>query len=87
MGAAVSTLVPQIAQGILRSAALRIVFDWKTSWRNIRPPVIIAMIALVPALLCRTALGGIVGQLTAAVAFLTVFGSGWWYYYRFRKQA
>ena len=86
MGAAVSTLVPQIAQGILRSIALRVVFGWKTSWRNIRPPVTITAIGLIPALLCRSTLSGIIGQITAAGVFLAVFGSGWWYYYRPRKQ-
>jgi len=86
MGAAVSTLVPQIAQGILRSIALRVVFGWKTSWRNIRPPVTITAIGLIPALLCRSTLSGIIGQIAAAAVFLAVFGSGWWYYYRLRKQ-
>jgi O-antigen/teichoic acid export membrane protein len=86
MGAAVSTLAPQIAQGILRSTTLRVVFGWKTSWRNIRPPVIIAVIGFIPALLCRLMLGGIVGQITAAGLFLAVFGSGWWYYHHLRKQ-
>jgi O-antigen/teichoic acid export membrane protein len=86
MGAAVGTLAPQIAQGILRSIALRVVFGWKTSWRNIRPPVTITAIGLIPALLCRSTLSGIIGQITAAGVFLAVFGSGWWYYYRPRKQ-
>ena len=79
-------LAPQIAQGILRSIALRVVFGWKTSWRNIRPPVTITAIGLIPALLCRSTLSGIIGQITAAGVFLAVFGSGWWYYYRPRKQ-
>lgn len=86
MGAAVTTLVPQIVQGILRSTALRVVFGWKTSWRNIRPPVIIAVIGFIPALLCRLTLSGIVGPITAAGVFLAVFGSGWWYYHRLRTQ-
>jgi hypothetical protein len=79
-------LVPQIVQGILRSTALRVVFGWKTSWRNIRPPITIAIIGLIPALLCRWTLGGVVGQITAAGVFLAVFGSGWWHYYRLKKQ-
>jgi O-antigen/teichoic acid export membrane protein len=86
MGAAVSTLAPQVVQGILRSFALRVVFGWKTSWRNIRPPMTITTIALIPALLCRSTLGGIIGQITAAGVFLAVFGSGWWYYNRLRKR-
>lgn len=86
MGAAVSTLFPQIAQGVLRSTALRVVFGWKTSWRNIRRPVIIAIMGFIPALLCRLMLSGIVAQITAAGVFLAVFASGWWYYHRVRTQ-
>ena len=86
MGAALSTLAPQIAQGILRSTALRVVFGWKTSLRAIRPPIIIAIFGFIPALLCRLTLSGIVGQITAAGVFLAVFGSGWWYFHCLRKQ-
>ena len=35
-------------------------------------------IAFVPALVCRVFLGGIVGQITSAAAFLAVFGVQWW---------
>jgi O-antigen/teichoic acid export membrane protein len=87
MGAAVSTLAPQIVQGLLRSTILRFVFGWKISWRSIRPPVTIALIGLIPALLSRTMLDGMIGQIAAAAAFLAVFGSGWWYYRRLGKQA
>jgi O-antigen/teichoic acid export membrane protein len=86
MGAALSTLAPQIAQGILRSTALRVVFGWKTSLRAIRPPIIIAIFGFIPALLCRLTLSGIVGQITAAGVFLAVFGSGWWYFHCLRKH-
>ncbi len=78
MGAALGILLPYIVQGILRYATLRWVFHWKDSWTDIRPPLIAAVIALLPALVCRTLLHGIVGQVTSAAAFLAVFGVQWW---------
>src|SRR5207247_1048647 len=62
MGAAVGILLPYIVQGILRYATLRWVFHWKDSWSDIRPPLIAAGIALVPALVCRMFMSGIAGQ-------------------------
>src|SRR5438132_8362030 len=76
-GAAFGILLPYIVQGILRYATLRWVFRWKDSWSDIRPPLIATGIALVPALVCRAFLGGIVGQVTSAAAFLAVFGVQW----------
>ena len=87
MGAAVGILLPYIVQGILRYATLRWVFHWKDSWSDIRPPLIAAGIALVPALVCRAFLGGIVGQITSAAAFLAVFGVQWWGHHTHRKDA
>jgi O-antigen/teichoic acid export membrane protein len=78
MGAAVGILLPYIVQGILRYATLRWVFHWKDSWSDIRPPLIAVGVALVPALVCRAFLSGIVGQVTSATAFLAVFGVQWW---------
>jgi len=78
MGAAFGILLPYIVQGILRYATLRWVFRWKDSWSDIRPPLIAAGIALVPALVCRALLDGIIGQVTSAAAFLAVFGVRWW---------
>jgi O-antigen/teichoic acid export membrane protein len=78
IGAAFGILLPYIVQGILRYATLRWVFHWKDSWSDIRPPLIAAGIALVPALVCRALLGGIIGQITSAAAFLAVFGLAWW---------
>jgi O-antigen/teichoic acid export membrane protein len=78
MGAAFGILLSYVVQGILRYTTLRWVFRWKDSWSDIRPPLIAAGIALVPALVCRVFLGGIVGQVTSAAAFLAVFGLAWW---------
>src|SRR5438128_3494790 len=53
MGAAFGILLPYVVQGILRYATLRWVFHWKDSWSDIRPPLIAAVIGLVPTLVSR----------------------------------
>ena len=78
LGAAVGILLPYIVQGFLRYATLRWVFKWKDSWSDIGPPLIAAGIAIVPALICRGFLSGVVGQVTSAAVFLAVFGVQWW---------
>jgi O-antigen/teichoic acid export membrane protein len=78
LGAAVGILLPYIVQGILRYVTLRWVFHWKDSWSDISHPLIAAGIAIVPALVCRGFLSGIVGQVTSAAVFLAVFGVQWW---------
>lgn len=86
MGAAFGILLPYVVQGILRYATLRWVFRWKDSWSDIRPPLISAAIALVPALVCRVFLDGIIGQVTSAAAFLAVFGVQWLRHHTHRKD-
>jgi O-antigen/teichoic acid export membrane protein len=86
MGAAFGILLPYIVQGILRYATLRWVFRWKDSWSDIRLPLIAAGIALVPALVCRALLDGIIGQVTSAAAFLAVFGVQWWRHHTRSKR-
>ena len=78
LGAAVGILLPYIVQGILRYATLRWVFHWKDSWSDISHPLTAAGIAIVPALICRGFLSGVVGQVTSAAVFLAVFGVQWW---------
>jgi O-antigen/teichoic acid export membrane protein len=87
-GAAVGMLLPYIVQGTLRYATLRWVFHWKDSWSDIRPPLIAAAIALVPTLICRGFLSGVVEQVTSATVFLAVFGVQWWgrhWYFHLRR--
>src|SRR5881628_3507648 len=86
IGAAFGILLPYIVQGILRYTTLRWVFHWKDSWSDIRPPLIAAGIALIPALVCRTFLGGIAGQVVSAAAFLAVFGVQWLQHHIYRKD-
>jgi O-antigen/teichoic acid export membrane protein len=85
-GAAFGILLPYIVQGILRYATLRWVFRWKDPWSDIRPPLIAALIAVVPALICRAFLAGIVGQVTSAAIFLAVFGFQWWRQHLYRRD-
>jgi O-antigen/teichoic acid export membrane protein len=86
MGAAIGILLPYVVQGILRYATLRWVFHWKDSWSDIRPPLVSAGIALVPAIVCRVLLSGIVGQIISAAVFLAVFGVQWWKHHIHRKD-
>jgi O-antigen/teichoic acid export membrane protein len=86
MGAAFGILLPYIVQGILRYTTLRWVFHWKDSWSDIRPPLIAAGIAFVPALICRAFLSGITGQVISAAAFLAVFGVQWLQHHIHRKD-
>jgi O-antigen/teichoic acid export membrane protein len=76
-GAAFAAVGPHIVQGILRSVALRLVFRWRNPWKQISPPLFAALAAIVPALICRMSLDGIVGEVTSAAAFLLVFGAIW----------
>ena len=86
LGAAVGILLPYIVQGILRYATLRWVFHWKDSWSDISHPLIAAGIAIVPALICRGFLSGIVGQVSSAGVFLAIFGAQWWHHHLHRKD-
>jgi O-antigen/teichoic acid export membrane protein len=81
-GAAFGILIPYLVQGILRYFALRFVFKWPSARREIAPPVVSALIALVPALVCRGLVNGIAGQVLSALLFLLIFGMGWLYYSR-----
>src|SRR6201993_534965 len=86
MGAAFGILLPYLVQGTLRYVTLRWVFHWKDSWSDISSPLIAAGIALLPAIVCRTFLGGIAGQVISASAFLAVFGVQWWRHHIHRKD-
>jgi O-antigen/teichoic acid export membrane protein len=78
IGGAFGILLAYIVQGILRYTALRFVFRWKDSFSDIRPPLAVGLIAIVPALICRALLGGgVAGQLASAAIFLAVFGALW----------
>lgn len=81
-GAALGILLPYVVLGALRHRALRLVFGWQRPWSNVAPPVIAAVIAAVPAVICRLLLDGFSGQILSASLFLLVFGFGWWFHFR-----
>ncbi len=83
-GAAFGILLPYVLQGILRYRTLRLVFRWRNPWGDIGHPLIAAVLAMAPALVCRVTIGGITGQLASAASFLLVYGLAWLYY---RKSA
>jgi O-antigen/teichoic acid export membrane protein len=87
IGAAFGILLPYVIQGILRYGVLRVVFRWRTSWSTVREPIFTAIIAFVPALMIRSVLGGIAGQVVAAFLFAAIFGVGWLRHKRLRKSA
>jgi O-antigen/teichoic acid export membrane protein len=85
-GAAIGVLLPFAVQGVLRYAALKLIFRWQNPWTNISPQIIAAAVAIVPALICHGLLRGLLGQILAAAVFLAVFGLGWMYHLRFRRR-
>jgi len=87
IGAAFGILLPYLLLGILRHRTLRLVFGWEQPWRNVAPPVIAAIIALLFGLPIRLLLHGIPGEVLSAVIFLLVFGFEWWWFHYRREQA
>jgi O-antigen/teichoic acid export membrane protein len=79
-GAAFGILLPYVLQGILRYRTLRSVFRWRNPWADIGHPLIAAFVAIVPALVCRALIDGIMGQLIATIAFLLIYLVAWLYY-------
>jgi O-antigen/teichoic acid export membrane protein len=77
MGAALGILLPYVVQGVLRYVTLKFVFHWKDSWSDIRPPLVAAVIAIIPALGCRAFLVGMWVQVASAAIFLIIFGAQW----------
>ena len=85
MGAAFGILLPYVIQGILRYGVLRLIFRWRNPWSSIRPPIFTAIIAFVPALICRLVVDGIAGQVMAALVFIAIFGAAWLHHRRSAK--
>jgi O-antigen/teichoic acid export membrane protein len=81
-GAAFGILLPYVLQGILRYRTLRLVFRWRNPWGDIGHPLIAALLASAPALLCRVMIGGVSGQLISSGAFLLVYGGVFLYHRR-----
>jgi hypothetical protein len=63
--------------GILRHRALRFVFGWRNPWANVSAPFIGALVALVPAVVCRAIINGVAGEIFSSVVFLGVYFILW----------
>jgi hypothetical protein len=74
-------LLPYVLQAILRYRTLRMVFAGEIRGRHCHP-LIAALLATMPALVCRVMIGGVAGQIIASGAFLLVYGGAWLYYRR-----
>jgi O-antigen/teichoic acid export membrane protein len=77
MGAALGILLPYVLLGILRHRALRFLFGWRHPWANVGAPFIGALVALVPALVCRAIISGVPGEISSSVVFLGVYFIMW----------
>ncbi len=82
LGAAFGILIPYLLLVTLRHRTLRFVFGWEKPLRNIAPPVIAALIAALPALVCRLFLQGILAEVISGLVFLAIFGLQWWWQFR-----
>jgi O-antigen/teichoic acid export membrane protein len=77
MGAAFGILLPYVLLGALRHRALRAVFGWRNPWANLGAPLIGALVALVPALVCRAIISGVAGEISSSVVFLGTYFILW----------
>jgi O-antigen/teichoic acid export membrane protein len=76
-GAAFGILLPYVILGILRYRTLRSVFRWRNPWADVGWPLVAGIVALAPALVCRTLIGGLTGQVISASVFLLIFLAVW----------
>jgi O-antigen/teichoic acid export membrane protein len=85
LGAAVGILFAYLVQGAVRSVILRFVFHWPNPWPKLYRPVLSAIVAAVPALLCRFLINGTAGQIISGLVFLVLSGLGWMHHLRSSK--
>jgi len=81
-GAAFGILLPYVVQGILRYRALRMVFRWQNPWGDVGRPLLVGIIAAVPAVACRLLIDGMTGQIAAALVFVLIYGLAWLHHRR-----
>lgn len=80
IGAAFGILLPYVVLGFLRYRALRSVFLWRNPWANLGPPLLGALVAVIPAVGGRLLLHGTAGQVLSATTFLVVYFAAWQYH-------
>src|SRR5215212_2173439 len=85
-GAAFGILITYGIQGLIRTIILHFVFHWPNPWHEVLPVGLVAVVAIVPAAICRFIFPGIIGQAGATLYCLTVFAAGWFHYRRTQLQ-
>ncbi len=76
-GAAFGILLPYVLLGILRHRALEQVFGWQNPWSKLRRPVLAALVAISPALVCRALVKGTAGQIISSAIFVLIYFIAW----------
>jgi O-antigen/teichoic acid export membrane protein len=76
-GAAFGILLPYVILGILRYRTLRSVFGWRNPWGEVGWPLLAALVAGVPAFVCRILIEGVPGQLIACAVFAVIYFIIW----------
>lgn len=77
MGAAFGILATYLIQGIIRNVMLRVVFHWHNPWANVAPPILSALIAIIPAVVVRSLGTNVAWQIASALMFLSIFAWRW----------
>jgi O-antigen/teichoic acid export membrane protein len=77
-GAAFGILLPYVLQGVLRGVELRILYGWRSRWRELVHPCLAGAGAAVPGIAVRLGVDGLPGQLAAAAVFLLAYAAIWW---------
>jgi O-antigen/teichoic acid export membrane protein len=77
IGAALGILITYGVQGLIRTIILHFVFHWPNPWQEVLPLIIVGVVAIGPAAICRFMFPGTAGQLVAALICLGVFAAAW----------
>ena len=77
LGAAFGILLPYLVLGFLRFHTLAQVFCWQNPWKKFSPPLLAAVVAGIPAVVCRLLVAGAAGQVMSAILFLVIYFVAW----------
>jgi O-antigen/teichoic acid export membrane protein len=82
MGAALGILTTYGIQGLFRTIILRVVFHWPNPARDLKPLVLVSVVAIGCAALFRAVVPGPFGQISCGLLCFAIFGAGWFYQQR-----
>jgi O-antigen/teichoic acid export membrane protein len=77
LGAAFGILLPYIVFALLRYQTLRAVFGWRNPFRNTHPPLLAALLAGAPAILCRLVIDGVASHVVSLLVFGGIYFVCW----------